>query len=1018
MSLYSFSRNHSKAIIFFICLLALLGIYTSTKMPISIFPNIDFPRIVIIAESGEEPADRIMVTITKPLEEAINSVPGVRNVRSVTTRGSAEISINFDWGTDIILTQLLLQSKIAAIRNTLPSDAEIQINRMNATFFPIIGYELTSDTRSQVELRDFALYTIRPALSRINGIAQIPIVGGRTREFLVTIDPQRITSYNIDIRHVSDILSKTNSVKALGLIDANYKLYLTLSDNMLKTSEEIGNIVISTQGGTPIFLKDIAKVSISEKDEYIKVTGNGKEAVLVNIVKQPEGNTLQIAKDVNKILLELKKQIPADIKIQSFYDQSDLISDSFSSVRDSIAIGVVLAIIVMLLFLRNWRITIIAAVIIPTTVAITIILLNSFKETLNIMTLGGIAAAIGLILDDTIVIVENIFRHFHKNKQNISSAVKDSIKELLPAVLGSSASTIVIFIPFAFLGGVTGAFFKSLALTMALALFVSLILSLILAPILATKFVKGIDTTQIKEHEGFILKYYNLAVTFLLKHRLIIIPFVILLVGISIYVFTLLGSGFMPEMDEGAFILDYLSPSGTSLNETNRMLSELEKYLLTIPEVESYSRRTGTQLGFFITEPNNGDYLIKLKKNRTRSSEEIINDIRSKVGIQFPALQIEFGALIGDLIGDLTNVPSPIEIKIFGDNKELIHQKAKETAKIISSVKGVVDVSDGIVISGPAYIINYDQEAIGRAGLLPIDIQETLENSIQGIEACQIQKGEKVIGVRVRLADEYRFNIEKLKTIGVPLPNGGSVPLNTFATVKIDPGQSEIERENLKQMIAVTARISGRDLGSTVQDVKKELNKNLVAPKEISIQYGGTYETQQESFRDLLLVLLAASLLVLMVLVIEFESFFISVSIFFVALLSLSGVVFALFVTGIAFNISSFMGAIMIVGIVAENSIFLVHYFKKYQTTGLSPQEAILKACHIRTRPIIMTTLAAIFALLPLALGLGAGAQMQQPLAIAVIGGFSISSILLLFILPVLLSKYKFALIDKKDETT
>lgn len=1009
MNVSTVIEHHPKAILFFIVVLVLAGVVAAIHLPVSIFPDITFPRLVVLTDNGEEPAERVMVTLTKPLEEAVNAIPGVRNVRSTTARGSAEISINFDWGTDIILAQQLLQAKISSIRNQLPATANVQVERMNATFFPIMGYALTSDTRTLVELRDIALYTIRPVLSRIRGVSQIRIVGGRTREFLVTVDPLKLAAYQLDIRQVSDAIMKTNIFSSVGFIDAQHRLYLTLVNNMFHTVDDISNAVIATRGTTPIFLREVATVVPSEMDEYVRVTSAGKEAVLINIIKQPDGNTVQIASDVKSALAELRSsgaQIPSDITIGNFYDQSDLINGSFASVRDSIGVGVVLAVVVLLTFLRNWRITFVAAIVIPVIIAITLTLLFALKESLNIMTLGGIAAAIGLIIDDTIVIIENIFRHFREKHESVMHAIGHAIKEILPAMFGSSASTIVIFIPFAFLSGVTGAFFKSLSLTMALALLVSLLLSLVLAPLLASRLVrmKDLEKEAKLDEPGKIIMLYTHALTALLKRRFLILPIILFIIGGGYWLYAQLGSGFMPDMDEGAIILDYSSPPGTSLNETDRMMLNVEHIIMSIPEVEAYSRRTGTQMGFFITEPNRGDYLIKLKKQRHRSSNEIVDELRARIESTQPALRIEFGNAIQDLIGDLTSVPSPIEIKVFGEEKSLIQEKAKDIAGIIGAIPGVVDVFNGITISGPAIVVSMDETAIGRAGLTVDDVRQSLENDIKGNVAAEVQHSEKLISIRVRLPNTYRTNIERLGSVRIFSPNGGTFLLGALATIAVDPGQSEIARENLKQMVAVTARISGRDLGSTVAEIQRTLKERLIIPNGVTLQYGGTYETQQESFRGLLLVLFGASLLVISVLTIEFESFFIPVAVYGVTLLSLFGVFAALWITNVNFNISSFMGAIMVVGIVAENSIFLVHYAETRRKQGVPRRESLIEAATIRFRPIFMTALAAIFALLPLALGIGPGAQMQQPLAIAVIGGFSVSSILLLFILPVFLS--------------
>jgi CzcA family heavy metal efflux pump len=1006
LNIPAFAERHPKAIIFTITVMGIAGIIAAVHLPISIFPDITFPRIVILGDIGEEPAERVMVSLTKPLEEVANSIPDVRNVRSTTARGATEISINFNWGTNVILAQQLLQAKISSIRNELPPTASIQVERMNATFFPIIGYSLTSKTHSLVELRDVALYTIRPVLSRIPGISQVKVVGGRTREFLVTIDPLKLAAYNLDIRDISDILQKTNVYSSVGLLEANHRLYLTLVDNMYPSLEAIQQTVIGTRGNTPIFLQQVAMVTPAERDEYIRVTSNSTEAVLINIIKQPNGNTVQIAEDVQKAFSNLRSQIPTDITLTNFYDQSDIIVDSFASVRDSIGIGIILAVVILLIFLKNWHITFVAAIIIPITVAITVLLLFVVGESFNIMTLGGIAAAIGLIIDDTIVIVENVFRHFTRGYATIAGSIQESVKEMFSAIVGSSAATIVIHIPFAFLSGVTGAFFKSLSLTMVLALVVSFSLSLLLAPLLASRFIPETDFEKEaqREHKGMILGFYRKLLASVLEKRILVLPLIGIIAVSGYVIYTQLGSSFMPEMDEGSFVLDYWTPPGTSLDETHRILVEVEKQITAIPEVESYARQTGTQMGFFITEPNTGDFVVKLKKKRSRSADEVIDELRSNIESSQPALRVEFGQVIGDLIGDLTNDPSPVEIKIYGDNKALIETTATKIAGIINTVPGVVDIFNGITISGPAYILTPDGRTLGRAGLTVDDLMEQLEQDVLGSVTTQIQRGEKLIGIHVRLPDAYRKNIDLLKTVRLHSPNGGTYLLGSVASVRVDPGQSEIGRENLKQMIAVTARISERDLGTTIQDIQKKLKNEIVLPQGVTIRFGGTYETQQDAFTALLLVLGAASLLVFIVLLIEFESFLITFSVYFVTILSLAGVFFSLWITNVTFNISSFVGSILIVGAVAENSIFLIHYWRKHRLEGKTMKESLVEAGVVRLRPIVMTALAAIITLLPLAIGIGAGAQMQQPLAIAVIGGFTMSTILILFILPVILS--------------
>ncbi len=1009
MILFEYVRRHAKAVLFTIVVFVLSGIALMLNMPISLFPDITFPRIVVLADNGEEPAERMMVEVTKPLEEVASSIPGVTIVRSITGRGSTEISIGLDWGSNVLQTLQLLQGRISNIRNVLPATASIQAEQMSVSVFPIHGYSLTSDKLNLVELRDIALYQIRPALMKVKGVAKVEITGGDTREFLVTVSPEKLAAYRLDIRQVADAIEKTNLIASTGLVDNNYLLYLSLVSGLLKTTDDIKGVTIVVQNGIPIRVSDVAEVNPSVADKFIRTTAHGQDAVLLNIIKQPAGSTVQIGKDVTAEVAMLN--LPAGVRFENFYDQGDFILSSIVSTRDSIFIGVILAMVVVFLFLRSWRISLVILLVVPATIASTFACISAVGLTINIMTLGGIAAAVGLIIDDSIVVIENIFMHFTKRQSvggitaSFAETTSTSLKQLMPAIIGSTASTIVIHIPLAFLGGVTGAFFASLSITMVFAMLISFLFSVTLAPLLAMFFIKESEIAhEIAHHNrsSRLLHWYEDTLGKLLQVRWIIIPIAFVIIGATYLLYLKIGSDFMPKMDEGTFVLDYKSPPGTSLSETNRILLQVETILMSVPEVESYSRRTGTQLGFFLTEVNNGDYMVKLKRKRSRGIEEVIDDVRDRIESTQPSLQIEFGQLMMDVIGDLTNNPSPIEIKLFGDDADLLHTKAEEVKQMIESVPGVVDAFNGIVISGPSFIVTVDAARASLAGLNPADVHGQLEAIMRGREESKIQKGEKLIGIRVRFPDAYRTDVDMLEKLQFINANGVFVPLRNIATIQKTSGQAELHRERLRQFVAVTARISQRDLGSTIDDIKKKLSRDFHLPKGMTMEYGGVYQTQQESFRGLLLVAIAAFMLVFVVLLFEFGEFAVPVSIFVVNVLSLFGVLGALWITGVTFNISSFVGVIMIIGIVAENAIFVLHQVKILQGQGMDLDEALVRAGSVRTRPILMTTLAAVLALLPLSLGIGAGAQMQQPLAIAVIGGFSVSSIFLFFGLPLI----------------
>ena len=1010
MRLFDYVRRHAKAILFTIVMFTLSGLALTWVMPVSLFPDVTFPRIVVLADNGEQPVERMMIEVTKPLEEVASSIPGVRTVRSITGRGSTEISIGLDWGSNVQQTLQMLQGRISNVRNELPATASVQAEQMFVAVFPIHAYSLTSDKLSLVELRDIALYQIRPALLRVKGVAKVEITGGDTREFLVTLSAARLAAYHLNPNQVSEAINKTNVISSSGLVENNYQLYLSLASGLVKSISDLESVVVSIQNGVPIRVSDVATVKPSVADRYIRTTAHGRDAVLISIIKQPTGSTVQIGQDVDAEVAGLT--LPSEVVFENCYDQGDFIMRSIAGTRDSIIIGVLLAMTVLVVFLRSWRVTLVIALIVPATIATTIVCIYAVGLTINIMTLGGIAAAVGLIIDDSIVVIENIFKQYARRKRReepqgeaMADASSHSLRFMMPAIIGSTASTIVIHIPLAFLGGVTGAFFASLSITMVCAMLISFLFSITLAPLLGSLILRESDFVKEMEKErrpSRAAEWYGRVCEKLVRYRLMFIPAAIALILITYVLFERIGSGFMPEMDEGTFVLDYKTPAGTSLTETNRMLMKVEDILMSVPEVDTYARRTGTELGFFMTEPNSGDFLIKLKKERKRGVEEIISEVRSKVVSSEPSMEIEFVQIMMDVIGDLSNNPSPVEIKLFGEDQQLLQVKAQEVKSLIETVPGVVDVFDGIVISGPSFVVDIDPAKTWQAGFNPSDVHEQLETIIRGRTESNIQKGEKLIGIRVRYPDIYRTDVDKIEGLQLINANNVPIPLRNIATFRKTTGQSEIRREGLRQYLAVTARTSGRDLGSTMADIKRKLAARLVLPRGVTYDFGGVYQTQQESFIGLFLVALAAFMLVFVVLLFEFGEFAVPLSIFVINVLSLFGVFAALWLADVTFNISSFVGVIMIIGIVAENAIFVLHAVKSFQAEGMGLDNAIVKAGQVRARPILMTTLAAVFALLPLAMGIGTGAQMQQSLAIAVIGGFSVSSLLLFFGLPMI----------------
>jgi CzcA family heavy metal efflux pump len=995
-------RNGLSSIIF---LIILGGFFAYSKMQTSLFPEITFPKIKIIADAGQEPIDKMMVTVTKPLEIAIKKVPDLKTVRSITSRGTCEISAFMDWNSDIDLGKSRIEAQINQIQNSLPPGIQISVEKMNPSILPVIGYAIEAKGRTAIELKKIANFTIKPFLSQIDGVTEIRIIGGKEKEYWLSLDYSKMSALGITPNAISQVLSQTNFIKSNGYLSDYRYLYLTITDAQVDKKEELENLVISNNGKGIVTLKDIALVEIREAKEYIKVNANGKESILVAVLKQPNTNLISLNDAMNDKLQALKKILPKDIKISPFYEQANFVNDAVKSVTDSLLIGLLLAIIVAILFLKSAKASITILIIIPVTLSLTMIILYFTGQTFNIMTLGAIAAALGLIIDDAIVVVEQIHRtHEEHPDEPTASLLKKAITYLFPAMLGSSISTIVIFFPFILMSGVAGSYFKVLTDTMIITLVCSFFVTWLLLPVVYLLLTKNENTGKVvkKEVETNTLKHQNW-VTYFIERPIISIVFCFVLILSIFVILPNLETGFLPEMDEGSIILDYESPPGTSLEETDRMMKEVEKIIIKTPEVEAYSRRTGTQMGFFITEPNRGDYLIQLKKDRNKTSNEVIDEIRKHVESTQPALRIDFGQVIGDMLGDLMSSVSPIEVKIFGNNQKELEKIAKNVSGIIEKVNGTADVFDGIVLAGPSISIVPNYRQLSQYGITPADLQFQMQTALEGNVIGNILENERVTPIRLIYKNSEKRSLEDIKKLNIFLPNGQSIPISSLVTITAQKGIAEIERENLQMMSVVTGRLNDKDLGSVMAEIKNKVSNTVHLPSGYYIEYAGAYKEQQQSFRELLMILIASSLLVFGVILFLFRDFRAAITILFISVLGISGSYILLFITNTPLNVGSYTGIIMIVGIISENAIFTFLQFRETFKLERNVNNSLVYSISTRLRPKLMTALGAIIALLPLAIGIGTGSELHQPLAIAVIGGFLIAMPLLLIVFPTLL---------------
>lgn len=975
------------------------GIYALLNLKTGLFPDITFPKIKIIADNGEQPIDKMMATVTIPMENAIKRVENLKVLRSTTSRGSCEISAFLNWGSDVDLGKQRIEAQINAIKQNLPPDVNITVEKMNPSILPIMGFSLEGTKQNQIELRQIAEYTIKPILARVDGVSDVAVIGGKVKEYHISLDPMKMSDFRITPAYVADVLSKSNFISSNGFMVDNNRLYLNLTDAAIENKNELENTIILNSPKSKILLKDIAKIKIAERRDYVKINANGKDVPLIAILKQPNANLIDVSTGVQNQLSEIKNILPQGVTLKPYYDQADFVSDSINSLKDVLWIGLLLAIFITILFLRSFKASSVILITIPITLGLTLIILFALNYTFNIMTIGAIAAAIGLIIDDAIVVVEQIHRTHEENPDESSyTLVTKAVKYLFPAMVGSSLSTIVIFLPFVLMGGVAGAYFKVMTDTMIITLVSSFFVTWIGLPVIYILFSKEMHTIKSGTKE---LKKRNW-VYFFIKRPWISAALVVFLIVSAYLIIPSLPSGFLPEMDEGSIVLDYSSPAGSSLDATNRMLNIVDQTLKGIPEVESFSRRTGTQMGFFITEPNRGDYLIQLKKKRNRTTDEVSNEIRTKVEAVLPALRVDFGQVITDMLGDLMASVQPIEIKIYGDDPNTLMQLGDSTKNIISNINGIADAFNGITIAGPSINLEPKVANLAQYGLSPSDFQFQMQTKIEGTIAGSILEKNRLVNIRL-LEAPGQVSYDNLKKNFIFLPDGKLKPIDEFADVVVTKGVAEVDRENLKEMIAVTARLNNIDLGTALKEIQTTLSQKLHLPKGYQIIYGGAYAEQQQAFKELLLILFSAVLLVFTVILFLFRNIKVSLAIIFIAVLGIAGSLLALFITGTPLNVGSYTGIVMIVGIIGENAIFTYLQFKNGKDNKLKKEEAIVQAVSIRLRPNLMTALGAITALFPLALGIGIGAQMHQPLAIAIIGGFIIALPLLLIVLPTIL---------------
>ena len=1020
MNIATWFQAHRRSLLFLVLVLALGGLASVFNLPVALFPDVSFPRVRVDIDAGDRPATQMVVAVTTPVEEAIRRVRGVRDVRSTTSRGSAEINVTFDWGADMGRAFLDVNAAMSQVLPDLPADTRISARRMDPTTFPVLAYSLRSKTLTPTQLYDLAQYQLRPLLNGVQGVAQVGVQGGAIGELHVDIDLRKLRAQNLTVAEVVRAVSSAADISALGRLADHYKLFLLLANNQPGSAQALRDVVVRAEPGGVVRVGDVATVGRGTRPQWIRVMADGKPAVLMQVFQQPAANSIQMVAAVKARLAAYASQMPKGVKLAIWYDQTQLVKGAAGSVRDAILVGIVLAGVVLFVFLRNTRVILIALLVVPATLAITVLLLKLLGMSFNMMTLGGMAAAVGLLIDDVVVMLEHIMRRLHGASGEVRQRIAEAAREFARPQTGSSLATIVIFLPLAFLTGVTGAFFKALSLTMASALVISYLLTFIVVPLLAERLIDERHANErppsrvwqrfMHSYEGVLLR--------VLEWPALLLAGLIPLVVVGFFAYKSVGTGFMPRMDEGGFTLDYIAEPGTSLAETNRLLEQVGAILRANPYVDTWSRRTGLQLGGGLTEANTGDFFVRLKDGSRPSTSAVMERIREQIERKVPGLDVDLSQLTEDLIGDLTEVPQPIEVKLFSDDVPQLDAAAKKVAAQLAKIPGVVGVLNGINPAGDALEVQVDPVKAALLGLDPKSVTAQVSAAAAGTVAAEFPQGPKMVDVRVWVPPHERAEIEQLAALPISDGHGHVFPLSRVATLSQQRGQPEIGHENLKRMLAVTARISGRDLGSTMRDVKKALDVPGELPPSMYYELGGLYLQQQIAFHDLTIVLLTAIALVFTLLLFLYESFRTAIVVMIQPLLAICAVFIGLWITGVELNISAMMGMTMIVGIVTELAIFYFSELADIRARAAgdenpSLREMLIDAGKRRARAILMSAIAAILTLSPLALAFGRGSRMQQPLAIAIIFGMFAAVPLVLLVMPAL---YALAMRPRRSE--
>jgi CzcA family heavy metal efflux pump len=1004
------ARAHGRALFVLLGLLLAAGIHATATSARSVYPQISFARIAVIAQRGEAPVRGMLAAVTRPMEQAISTVPDLVRVRSKTVRGASELNLDFRPGTDMHEALALVRSRIG--QAGLPADVSLEVERQAPSLFPVLSFNVVpgpaqaGDALGRARLTDWAELELRPRIARLPDCFFVTLQSADRREYVFEADPRLLAQSGVALPELEQAIAGSDVVQAVGRSASEGLQYQLLVDGRLRSSDELLALCVPRAGGTPLPLAALGRVLESTREETLLVTAGGQPGIVVSVFLRDGGRVTDLSAAVRAIQDEMRPRLPGGAHFAPVYDQSQLVDESVRGVRDAIALGALLSILVIFLFLGEWRITLVAGLSIPISVLLTLAAFPLLGESLNLMSLGGLAVAIGLVIDDAIVVGENIARKLAAlgpegaRGAAARAAIAGGTAEVLGAILGSSLTTVVVFLPLVLLEGVVGQFFRSLAVALGLSILASMLVSLVYAPLCLLLPALTPRSSGERRWSGALRRGYARAARSVVERPLPAVVVLLALAVLGIACLSGLKTGFLPEMDEGGFVLDYHLPVGSSLAETDAACRRIERVLLDTPEVAALSRRTGAELGFFATEQFTGDMLVGLvpRGKRERSIFEVLDGLRGRLAREVPQAEVEFVQVMQDTINDMEGNPDPIEVKVFGADYPTMQRAADEIERALEHVHGIVDVKNHVSFGSPEISWRVDPAQAARLHVSTAQIADELSMQLLGKVVTRIQEGERFVDVRLRYPDEWR--VARIDPEGAAVPLFlGTLPLAEVAHFVRETNENELERENQNPLVRVTASVSGTDLGSASRAVEARLAQLALDPT-LRVVQGGQAESSKAAFQNLLVVFALAAGLVFLLLVLQFRSISLPLVIFLALPFGMLGGLCALRVLGVALNVSSGMGLIMLVGLVVKNGIIMIEFAQDLARTGMPEREALLEAASVRLRPILMTTVAAIAGLAPLAAGLGAGSELQQPLAIAVIGGLVLSTLSTLFIVP------------------